>query len=78
MNCPLDVHAGERARLSIVWFLTFAACCVRYCSQFYTFVNKEPSRLHRFYTKRSTLIHGTEGEECAPRYGQQVRLDLPR
>jgi hypothetical protein len=46
--------------------------------QFYTFVNKEPSRLHCFYTKKSTFIHGTEGEECPPRYGQQVCRDFPR
>lgn len=36
-------------------------------------MNKEPGRLHCFYTKKSTFIHGTEGEECPPRYGQQVR-----
>jgi len=39
--------------------------------QYYTFVNKEPQKLHCFYTKKSTLIHGTEGEDCQPRYGQQ-------
>ncbi|SCZ93114.1 BZ3500_MvSof-1268-A1-R1_Chr6-2g08470 [Microbotryum saponariae] len=35
--------------------------------------NKDPSRLHCFYTKRSTLIHSTEGEETTACYGQQVR-----
>ncbi|GAA99959.1 hypothetical protein E5Q_06662 [Mixia osmundae IAM 14324] len=30
--------------------------------QYYTFLNKDPARLHCFYHKRSTLIHGTEGE----------------
>ncbi|KAH9823238.1 hypothetical protein DFH28DRAFT_1078288 [Melampsora americana] len=39
--------------------------------QYYTFVNKDPSRLHCFYTKRSTLIHSTEGEEATPCFGQQ-------
>ncbi|KAH9471492.1 hypothetical protein Pst134EA_005388 [Puccinia striiformis f. sp. tritici] len=39
--------------------------------QYYTFVNKDPSRLHCFYTKRSTLIHSTEGEEANPCFGQQ-------
>jgi hypothetical protein len=37
------------------------------------FQNKDPSRLHCFYTKRSTLIHSTEGDDVAPCYGQQVR-----
>ena len=40
--------------------------------QYYGFVNKDPTRLHCFYTKRSTLIHATEGEEAVPKYGQQV------
>ena len=42
-------------------------------AQYYTFVNKDPSKLHCFYTKKSTLIHGVEGEDCQPCYGQQVR-----
>lgn len=41
--------------------------------QYYTFVNKDPARLHCFYTKKSTLIHGVEGEDSQPCYGQQVR-----
>lgn len=40
--------------------------------QYYTFVNKDPAKLHCFYTKKSTLIHGVEGEDCTPCYGQQV------
>ncbi|KIM46989.1 hypothetical protein M413DRAFT_16524 [Hebeloma cylindrosporum] len=36
-----------------------------------TFVNKEPHRLHCFYNKNSTFIHGTEGEEMKPCFGQQ-------
>ena len=28
--------------------------------QYYTFMNKDPSRLHCFYTKKSTMVHGTE------------------
>ncbi|KAK9898411.1 NTF2-domain-containing protein [Cystobasidium minutum MCA 4210] len=39
--------------------------------QYYTFVNKDPARLHCFYTKKSTLIHGVEGEDSQPCYGQQ-------
>ncbi|SCV67832.1 BQ2448_5443 [Microbotryum intermedium] len=37
----------------------------------YNLPNKDPSRLHCFYTKRSTLIHSTEGEETTACYGQQ-------
>ncbi|BGP24222.1 RAN protein binding protein [Rhodotorula toruloides] len=42
-----------------------------FLSQYYSFLNKDPARLHCFYTKRSTLIHGTEGEDSTPCYGQQ-------
>ncbi|KAF5381285.1 hypothetical protein D9615_008358 [Tricholomella constricta] len=43
----------------------------QFVPQYYTFVNKHPNRLHCFYTKSSTFIHGTEGEEGKPCYGQQ-------
>ena len=46
----------------------------QFVPQYYTFVNKQPNRLHCFYTKASTFIHGTEGEDGKPCYGQQVRL----
>lgn len=39
--------------------------------QYYTFLNQNPERLHCFYTKKSTLIHGTESEEESPCFGQQ-------
>ncbi|KAF8342829.1 uncharacterized protein EI90DRAFT_793711 [Cantharellus anzutake] len=42
----------------------------QFVPQYYTFVNKQPSRLHCFYTKNSTFIHGTEGEDGKPCYGQ--------
>ncbi|KAF8627350.1 hypothetical protein AX15_004420 [Amanita polypyramis BW_CC] len=42
----------------------------QFVPQYYTFVNKHPNRLHCFYTKQSTFIHGTEGEESKPCYGQ--------
>lgn len=42
----------------------------QFVSQYYTFVNKHPSRLHCFYTKNSAFIHGTEGEDGQPSYGQ--------
>ncbi|TRM63660.1 hypothetical protein BD626DRAFT_494985 [Schizophyllum amplum] len=43
----------------------------QFVPQYYTFVNKEPERLHCFYTKRSTFIHGTEGEDGKACHGQQ-------
>ncbi|GAA5958453.1 hypothetical protein JCM21900_001475 [Sporobolomyces salmonicolor] len=42
-----------------------------FLSQYYSYLNKDPARLHCFYTKRSTLIHSTEGEDATPCYGQQ-------
>ncbi|KAG8966984.1 hypothetical protein FRC03_010939 [Tulasnella sp. 419] len=43
----------------------------QFVPQYYTFVNKQPQRLHCFYTKNSTFIHGTEGEDSKACYGQQ-------
>ncbi|KAL5495962.1 hypothetical protein ACEPAH_3194 [Sanghuangporus vaninii] len=42
----------------------------QFVPQYYSFVNKQPNRLHCFYTKNSTFIHGTEGEDGRPCYGQ--------
>jgi hypothetical protein len=39
--------------------------------QYYTFLNNDPSKLHCFYSKRSTLVHGTEQEEVPLCIGQQ-------
>ncbi|KAI0366861.1 hypothetical protein BV20DRAFT_625845 [Pilatotrama ljubarskyi] len=44
----------------------------QFVPQYYTFVNKHPNRLHCFYNKSSTFIHGTEGEDGKPCFGQQV------
>ncbi|GAA5840199.1 hypothetical protein JCM3766R1_004125 [Sporobolomyces carnicolor] len=41
-----------------------------FLSQYYSYLNKDPARLHCFYTKRSTLIHSTEGEDTVACYGQ--------
>ncbi|KAF5310799.1 hypothetical protein D9619_008061 [Psilocybe cf. subviscida] len=43
----------------------------QFVPQYYTFVNKEPGRLHCFYNKNSTFIHGTEGEDIKPCFGQK-------
>ncbi|GAA5879502.1 hypothetical protein JCM3774_002701 [Rhodotorula dairenensis] len=42
-----------------------------FLSQYYSYLNKDPARLHCFYTKRSTLLHSTEGEDATACYGQQ-------
>ena len=68
-------------------FVPQVSCCYRHLAaillppssssttnQYYTFVNKDPAKLHCFYTKKSTLIHGVEGEDSQPCYGQQVRF----
>lgn len=44
-----------------------------FISQYYTYLNRDPSKLHCFYTKRSTFTHGTEGAESPACYGQIVR-----
>ncbi|KIM70623.1 hypothetical protein SCLCIDRAFT_100715 [Scleroderma citrinum Foug A] len=43
----------------------------QFVPQYYTFVNKQPNRLHCFYTKTSTFSHGMEGEDIKPCFGQQ-------
>ncbi|KAG6886892.1 hypothetical protein C0992_001748 [Termitomyces sp. T32_za158] len=43
----------------------------QFVPQYYTFVNKQPDRLHCFYTKSSTFVHGVEGEDSQPCFGQK-------
>ncbi|KAH8829333.1 hypothetical protein DL96DRAFT_1462516 [Flagelloscypha sp. PMI_526] len=42
----------------------------QFVPQYYTFMNKQPDRLHCFYTKQSTYTHGTEGDDVTPCHGQ--------
>ncbi|EST06022.1 RNA recognition motif domain protein [Kalmanozyma brasiliensis GHG001] len=42
-----------------------------FVTQYYTFLNQNPGRLHCFFTKKSTMVHGTEQEESSPCFGQQ-------
>lgn len=45
-----------------------------FVTQYYTSLNNDPSKLHCYYSKRSTFLHGVEQEEGAPLcFGQQVR-----
>ena len=48
----------------------------QFVPQYYNFVNKQPHRLHCFYTKNSTFSHGTEGDDSKPAYGQHVWVVL--
>jgi hypothetical protein len=41
-----------------------------------TMMHDAPERLHCFYNKKSTFVHGVEGEEVAASLGQQVRHSL--
>ncbi|RSH78631.1 uncharacterized protein EHS24_002360 [Apiotrichum porosum] len=43
----------------------------QFVPQYYNFVNKQPHRLHCFYNKRSTFVHGEEGDDVTPALGQQ-------
>lgn len=40
------------------------------------FVNKQPHRLHCFYNKQSTFLHGEEGEDAVLALGQSVSWTL--
>ncbi|PWZ03423.1 hypothetical protein BCV70DRAFT_197635 [Testicularia cyperi] len=42
-----------------------------FVTQFYTFLNQNPGRLHCFFTKKSTMIHGTEQVDTSACFGQQ-------
>ncbi|CAG8580025.1 2752_t:CDS:2 [Acaulospora morrowiae] len=55
--------AGQKVNASEVGWL--------FVHEYYTFLNKEPSRLHCFYGRKSTLIHGTEGEPVKPIQGEK-------
>lgn len=44
----------------------------QFVNQYYTYLNSSTEKLHRFYTKRSTFCHATEGDIDPPEYyGQQ-------
>ncbi|KAG0271610.1 hypothetical protein BGZ95_000565 [Linnemannia exigua] len=43
-----------------------------FAHEFYTFLNKDPARLHCFYNKNSTMSHGYQGEDIQFFSGQQA------
>ena len=40
--------------------------------EYYTFLNKQPHRLHAFYNKDSSFLRGDEGESAQTHRGQEV------
>ncbi|KAK9240176.1 hypothetical protein V1525DRAFT_246672 [Lipomyces kononenkoae] len=42
-----------------------------FVQSYYTYMNKEPHRLHQFYTRKSIMVHGNEGERVPALVGQQ-------
>lgn len=46
----------------------------QFVQEYYSILNREPSRLHRFYSNESFMIHGVEGETVKPCKGQHVSI----
>jgi len=42
-----------------------------FVQEYYTILNKDPQKLHCFYTKNSSVIHGSEGDTVNASHGQQ-------
>lgn len=47
-----------------------------FAREYYTFLNKKPSRLHAFYGADSLLVRGDEGESVPIFKGQEVKLSV--
>lgn len=43
-----------------------------FVQEYYTFLNKDPARLHCFYNKKSTFVHSHEGDQGKTCHGPQV------
>eukprot|EP00158_Paraphelidium_tribonemae_P004082 Partr_v1_DN26558_c0_g1_i1_m3313 putative GTPase activating protein (SH3 domain) binding protein len=43
----------------------------QFVQEYYTILNKDPNRLHCFYNKPSSMVHGVEGETVRACHGQQ-------
>ncbi|KAF9290782.1 hypothetical protein BGZ68_006016 [Mortierella alpina] len=48
----------------------------QFAHEYYTFLNKEPSRLHLFYNKNSVLSHGYQGNDVDAIREKVVQLDF--
>lgn len=54
----------------------FQEVCWSFVEQYYTHVNKDQDKLHLFYKKDSTAIHGTETQSVQPYHGQREIVQL--
>ena len=43
-----------------------------FVQEYYTFLNRDPNKLHCFYNKKSTFLHGHEGDSAKTCVGQTV------
>ncbi|WFD27562.1 hypothetical protein MNAN1_002561 [Malassezia nana] len=64
---PNDTSAGpDRPKVSkaseVGWL---------FVTHYYTMMNQDPSRLYRFYTNKSAMVHAAEAEETSTSVGQQ-------
>jgi len=64
---PKDTSAGaDRTKVSkaseVGWL---------FVTHYYTMMNQDPSRLYRFYTNKSAMVHAAEAEESSTSVGQQ-------
>ena len=46
----------------------------QFAHEYYTFLSKEPSRLHLFYNKNSVLSHGYQGKDVDVCQGKQASI----
>jgi len=66
-TAPNDTSAGaDRPKVSkaseVGWL---------FVTHYYTMMNQDPTRLYRFYTNKSAMVHGAETEETSASVGQQ-------
>ncbi|KAJ2681761.1 hypothetical protein IWW39_006243 [Coemansia spiralis] len=63
---PSDGAAGTETRMVVIQEIGWM-----FAQEYYTIMNSDPKILHMFYGRKSTCIHGTEGEVVKQTNGQQ-------
>ncbi|KAJ2491664.1 hypothetical protein IWW37_002114 [Coemansia sp. RSA 2050] len=63
---PSDGAVGAEAHMVVVQEIGWM-----FAQEYYTIMNSDPKLLHMFYGRKSTCIHGTEGEVVKQTNGQQ-------
>ncbi|KAJ2875834.1 hypothetical protein H4R27_006390, partial [Coemansia aciculifera] len=63
---PNDGAVGAEARMVVIQEIGWM-----FAQEYYTIMNSDPKLLHMFYGRKSTCIHGTEGEVVKQTNGQQ-------